>query len=310
MLAIASTIDNTLPGGAIWELVRRQHGVVSRQQLLDRGLTRGGIQHRIATGRLRTVMRGVYIVGRPELTGHGRWMAAVLACGPRAVLSHRSAAALWGIGAQGPRIEVSVPNSSRRRHAGVGVHHRRSLRAADTGRRDGIPVTSPVRTLIDIARQLSEGRLERAINEADRLDLVDPEALLDALDGYGAQPGIGRLRGILARRTFRLTRSELERRFLLLVDEARLPTPETRRWLNGFEVDFFWPRLGLVVETDGLRYHRTPAQQERDRLRDQAHTAAGMTPLRFTHAQVRFEAGHVRETLTATVRRLEAARAA
>ena len=100
---------------------------------------------------------------------------------------------------------------------------------------------------------------------------------------------------MLDRRTFRLTDSELERRFLPLARAAGLPVPLTRQRVNGFEVDFFWPDLGLVVETDGLRYHRTPAQQARDRLRDQAHTAAGLTPLRFTHAQVRFEPGHVRE---------------
>jgi len=112
------------------------------------------------------------------------------------------------------------------------------------------------------------------------------------------------LRALLDRRTFRLTDSELERRFLPLVDAVRLARPLTRQRVNGFRVDFFWPDLRLVVETDGLRYHRTPAQQARDRLRDQAHLAAGFTPLRFTHAQVRFEPAHVRETLAAVVSRL------
>lgn len=110
-------------------------------------------------------------------------------------------------------------------------------------------------------------------------------------------PGVGPSREILDRFTFRLTDSELERRFLPLCVEAGLPLPLTRQRVNGFRVDFFWPDLGLVVETDGLRYHRTTAQQARDRLRDQAHTAAGLTPLRFTHAQVRFEAKRVRGTL-------------
>lgn len=141
------------------------------------------------------------------------------------------------------------------------------------------------------------------MNDADRLNLIDPEALFDALEDYAGHPGVGPLRAILGDRTFRLTDSELERRFLPLAAEAGLPPPQTGRWLNGFKVDFYWPALRLVVETDGLRYHRTPAQQAKDRLRDQAHLAAGLRPLRFTHQQVRYEPGHVRETLRAVATR-------
>jgi very-short-patch-repair endonuclease len=112
------------------------------------------------------------------------------------------------------------------------------------------------------------------------------------------------LRETLDRRTFTLTDSELERRFLPLARQAGLPQPQTGRYVSGFKVDFYWPDLALVVETDGLRYHRTPAQQARNRMRDQAHVAAGLTPLRFTHAQVRFEPDHVRVTLAAVARRL------
>ncbi len=168
-------------------------------------------------------------------------------------------------------------------------------------------MTTPIRTLVDLATQLRRGPLERAVNEADKRELVDPETLRSALDAYRGQPGVARLRKLLDRRTFRLTDSELERRFLPLVAAAGLPLPLTRQRLNGFRVDFYWPDLGLVVESDGLRYHRTPAQQARDRLRDQAHAAAGLTPLRFTHAQVRFEAAHVGATLVAVARRLEEA---
>ena len=187
------------------------------------------------------------------------------------------------------------------------MHRRPNLRPSDVTTRDGIPVTSPVRTLVDIARHLDGASLERAINQADTLELIDPEALFTALKEYSGQPGVGRLRGILGRHTFRLTDSELERRFLLLVADAGLPIPVTGIRLNGFRVDFYWPHLALVVETDGLRYHRTPAQQARDHLRDQAHTAAGMTPLRFTHAQVCFEPDYVRKTLGAVGRHLEGA---
>lgn len=233
-------------------------------------------------------------------------MAAVLSGGPGSVLSHGSAAALWGVSRQGGhRVEITVPVWSGRRRPHLHVHRRPNLRSSDLTVRDRIPVTGIVRTLLDIATQLDRGRLERAINEADRLELIDPEALFEALEDYTAQPGVGKLREILGRHSFRLTDSELERRFLPLVAAAGLPVPVTGMRLNGFKVDFYWPHLGLVVETDGLRYHRTPAQQARDRLRDQAHTAAGMTPLRFTHEQVRFERVHVRETLRAVAIRLE-----
>jgi very-short-patch-repair endonuclease len=148
-------------------------------------------------------------------------------------------------------------------------------------------------------------RLERAVNEADRLGLVDPETLRAELQRYAHHPGIAVLRALLDDRTFVLTDSELERRFLPIARRAGLPRPETQIEVCGYRVDFFWPDLGLVVETDGLTYHRTPAQQARDRERDQAHVAAGMTPLRFTHSQVRFEPERMEETLRAVVGRLE-----
>jgi very-short-patch-repair endonuclease len=291
---------------AVWELAERQHGVVTRAQLLGLGFGPQSIKHRVAKGRLHSMWRGVYAVGRPELTRHGRWMAAVLNCGPEAALSHESAAALWEIRSPREReIEVSVPAGVRRRRPGIVVHRRQALRADDLTRRHGIPATSPVCTLIDLASRLSQSHLEAAINEADKRDLTDPEALRAALDDVVApRPGIGALRRTLDRRTFALTESELERRFLPLARRAGLPQPHTGRRLNGFRVDFHWPDLRLVVETDGLRYHRTPAQQAKDRLRDQAHAAAGLTPLRFTHAQIRFEPGHVQATLAAVARRL------
>lgn len=129
---------------------------------------------------------------------------------------------------------------------------------------------------------------------------MHPPRLREALDQRHGEPGVARLRQVLDRRTFRLTKEELERRFLPLARKAGLPVPLTGQWVNEFEVDFYWPDLGLVVETDGLRYHRTPAEQARDRLRDQAHTAAGLTQLRFTHEQVRYEPEHVVRILAAT----------
>jgi very-short-patch-repair endonuclease len=292
-------------GREVWGLAANQHGVVARRQLLELGFSAQAIQHRLSKGRLHRVSRGVYSVGRPELTRRGRWMAAILYCGPGAALSYGSAAALWGIDRERKgAIEVSVPVSAARRRNSVLVYRRPNLQRREVVERDGIPVTSVVRTFIDIAARLERADLERAVNEADRLGLIDPIALAEGLVRHPGKHGVGRLREMLGERTFQLTDSELERRFLSLVREVGLSTPLTQQHLNGFRVDFYWPDLGLVVETDGLRYHRTPVQQAKDRRRDQAHLAAGFTPLRFTHAQVRFEAGYVRFTLLAVVNRL------
>jgi very-short-patch-repair endonuclease len=286
---------------------------VTRAQLIDLGFTRDAIKHRVAKGRLHPVWRGIYAVGRPELTRHGRWMAAVLSCGPDAVLSHLSGAALWAIRAQkaasqrpsaGSPVDVSVPPYVYRRRRGIRLHRRSFRCASDVTRRDGIPVTSPSMTLMDLGTELGPEQLEAAVNEADRLGLIDPEALRDAVDEHRGLDGVASLRKVLDRRTFRLTDSELERRFLRLVRRAGLPPPRTRERVNGYVVDFHWPELGLVVETDGLRYHRTPAQQAKDRARDQAHTAAGLTPLRFTHAQIGYEPWQVANLLTSVAERL------
>jgi Protein of unknown function (DUF559) len=234
-------------------------------------------------------------------------MAAVLSCGPGAVLSHDSAAALLGIGsADGEPIEVSVRLGWDRRRPGIRVHRRRALAHHAIGTCDGIPVTSPAQTMIDLAARHDRLTVERMVDEADRLNLITPPKLRAALAHHRGEPGVARLRTWLDRRTFRLTRSRLERFFLPLAADVGLPVPETKAWVNGFEVDFLWSDLRLVVETDGLRHHRTPAEQARDHLRDQAHAAAGFTPLRFTHEQVRHEPEHVRAVLGDVARRLGA----
>ncbi len=176
--------------------------------------------------------------------------------------------------------------------------------------RDGIPSTAPIRTLIDLAATSSPGRIEWLVNEADRLDLVDPVTVRGALGDYRGQRGVARLRAVLDPRFFRPTRSGLEQRFLRLADRAGLSVPLTRQWVNDFEVDFYWPDLGLVVETDGARYHRAPSRQTRDRRRDQAHTVSGLTQLRFTEDQIVSDAPYVIETLRSIALRLAAARPA
>jgi putative AbiEi antitoxin of type IV toxin-antitoxin system/transcriptional regulator with AbiEi antitoxin domain of type IV toxin-antitoxin system len=173
-----------------WRLAARQHGVVARRQLVALGLTDSAIKHRLANGRLHRTYRGVYAVGRPELSPRGRWMAAVLSCGPQAALSHASAAALWGIRpARDGAIEVSVPIVVCRHPRGVVVHRRIALHPSDLTQRDAIPVTAPISTLLDLATGLSPRALEAAINEADRLGLTDPEALRAALNNLFARPG-------------------------------------------------------------------------------------------------------------------------
>jgi very-short-patch-repair endonuclease len=233
-------------------------------------------------------------------------MAAVLSCGPDAALSHDSAAALSGILPSPSRrqIHVSVPAAAHRRTAGV-IVHRRELAAREVTTRHGIPVTTPTCTLVDLAHRQTQSRVEQAINKADDLGLTDPEALRVALDDMPRRrPGVKRLCTMLDRRTFRMTRSELERAFLPIARRAGLPVPLTKQYVNGFEVDFHWPELELVVETDGLAYHRTPQQQARDRLRDQAHAAAGLQYPRFTHDQVAHDPDHVERILSAVAGRL------
>ena len=230
-------------------------------------------------------------------------MAAILACGGAGVaaLSHSSAAALFQIGVE----QVSANEVSRRsphptRVPGIRVHRRPGMRDGWYGFYEGIPITTPVQTLIDLAARHERRQMERAMNEADKLRLVRTDDLRKALDRHPGEPGVARLRAIIDRATFRYTRTELEQAFLPLVREAGLPAPRTSVYVTGHEVDFHFPDLGLVVETDGLTYHRTPAEQKKDRERDQDHTAAGLTQLRFTHGQVKFEPDHVMRTLRAT----------
>jgi very-short-patch-repair endonuclease len=290
---------------AAWNLAELQHGVVTHAQLVELGMSPEAIRHRLTNGRLHRLMRGVYAVGRPHVGTRGRWMAAVLACGPQALLSHRSAAALLGMRRTDQKVlEVVVPTELPRRRPGVRVHRRRDHQAP--GRRviDRIPVTHPVATLVDLATCLPSWQLEAAINEADHLDLVDPERLLAAIDLLPRRAGIGRLRALLEAPTVALTSTQLEQRFLPLARAAGLPVPQTQVWLNGHRVDFFWPDLGLVVEADSLRYHRTPFKQARDKQRDNAHAVSGFTTLRFSDGQIRHDPDYVRRMLTRTARRL------
>ena len=213
---------------------------------------------------------------------------------------------MWGIGRESPGlIEVTVPAGVLRRRPGITVHRSLHFDEKDMTSRYGIPVMTATRTLIDRAAGLPMRQLDAELGEADRLGLTNPAALHATLVRLSNCPGAAALRKLLAHQAFALTHSELERIFVRIAREAGLGRPETQVEMNGYRVDFFWRDLGLVVETDGLRYHRTPAQQARDRIRDQVHLMAGLIPLRFTHAQVAFQRGYVRATLVRLSRRLQ-----
>ena len=248
----------------------------------------------------------MFAVGPLPLSPNGTLMAAALACGEGAVVSHHSAAFLWGLADSLGAVEITVPRDRHPERQGIRIH--RSVRPptsspADFRTRHGIPVTSPTRTLLDVALLVSERRLERLVNEADKLELIGADRLRSELEGRSGEPGVRALRRLLDRDSFQLTDSELEREFLRLVKGAGLPLPLTGRRVNGFVVDFFWPEHGVVVETDGLRYHRTAASQARDLERDQAHQRAGLLPPRFAHSQVRHSPDAVVATLSAALER-------
>ena len=282
-------------------LVWRQYGAVARWLLLERGYNADAINHKIETKWLYPIFRGVYAVGRPQLCRLGMLMAAVLACGRSAVVSHDSAAALWGIWRYIGEIHVSVFARTTREHPGIRVHRRVHI---DATTHHGIPVTTPTATLIDFAATHPRNEVEAALNEADVRGLIKLEALRAELDNTPRRPGLSKLKTTIDRRTFTFTRSELERAFVPIARRAGLTNVLTRVYVNGYEVDFFARDHGLVIETDGGTFHRTPAQQAADRRRDQTHTAAGLTPLRFTHGQIRYERAYVFETLRTVARRL------
>ena len=279
----------------------RQHGAIARWQLLERGYNDHAINHWVGKKRLHPVFAGVYAGGRPELSRLGMWMASVLASGRSAVVSHEAAGALWGIWRYTTALVVSVPAACNPSNPGVRVHRRTRIHATT---RQRIPVTTLAATLVDLALRHPRSEIEAALNAADLRNLISLKTLREVLDRMPRTPGLARLKAIVDRRTFTFTRSELERAFVPIAKSAGLPKPLTRVYVNGYEVDFHFPEMGLVVETDGGSFHRTPFQQATDRKRDHAHLAAGMTPLRFTHGQIRYERADVRETLTTIAARL------
>jgi very-short-patch-repair endonuclease len=292
----------TLQSAEARRLLVKQHWVISHAQLTRLGLTREGIKHAARRGQLRRLWRGVYAVGPQEPTQYGRWMGAVLACGDGAMLSHRSAAELYDVRPWLPErpIHLSIPLAARRTLRNVTVHRRAPLRA---GMWRGIPVTTIADTLVDIAPDLTTDEVEATIGAADVKGLTDPDKLRRALDETAPRRGVGILKRVLDRRTYVMTHTHLERLFMPIARRVGLPKPQAQRYLGTDRVDFLFETIGLVVEVDGLTYHRTPAQQAEDHLRDQRRIAQGLIPLRFSHWQVRYEPASAERALRDFLRR-------
>ena len=269
-------------------LAARQHGVVTRAQLLDAGLTSRMVQARVRAGQLLRLHPGVYAVGHAQLRREGRWLAAVLAAGPGAALSHRSAAALHGV-RESDALEVTTTRRVRVR--GVLIHRTTVLDAQDVMTRRGVRVTTLPRTLVDLAAILLPEQLGKLLREADRAGRLGTAVIRAAqqrIDGR-RDAAAKALRAALAeheRLATSLTLSELEDRFLALLDAASLPRPLTNHRIDGMKIDAVWPDHRLAVELDGWAWHHDRAAFEADRTRAARLTAKGWTVIRFTHAQV------------------------
>jgi very-short-patch-repair endonuclease/predicted transcriptional regulator of viral defense system len=296
------TDDNFVEHALDAELARlasRQHGVVATRQLAALGLARGGVAARARAGRLHRVHQGVYAVGHTVLTVNGRRMAAVLAAGLGAVLSFVSAAALWELRAtSATRIDVTVRTKGGRARQGLRIHRTPTLKADEVTNHQGIPVTTPSRTLLDLAATLPRRALERALDEAEVQGLYDLTSLSAMASAHAGERGAARLQQALADDGEpTLTDSELEELMLALCNEHGIERPNPRTWVAGLRVDFVFGASRLVVETDSWAYHRTRRAFERDRERDAILARAGYRTLRFTHRQMTREPALVAETL-------------
>jgi len=278
-------------------LAVRQHGTVSRAQLIDLGLGHGAIDHRVKRGLLHPVHRGVYAVGHPVLSREGRWLAAVLAAGPGAVLSHMAAASLWCIRDSHARdVDVIVPRD--RKRPGIRIH-RVVLRADEVTVHRGIPVTNPARTLLDLAEQVTPHQLERAVHEAEYLRLTSAVSLDGLLTRHHGRRGTKALKDVVSRGRLGQdrARNDFEVDFIAFVDAHRLPRPRMNQPIGRYVVDAVWPQQRLVVELDGRDAHGTTRAFEADRARDRDLQTAGFRVLRITSRQLDNDAATIAQQL-------------
>jgi very-short-patch-repair endonuclease len=292
---------------AVLALAARQHGVITHAQLLELDLAPQAIKHRVDRGKLHRLYRGVYAVGRPRLDRNGQRKAALLASAPGSVLSHSAGLEYWRVGPLAARLEITVCPPRTINQASLRIHRSRTLTAPEIITVEGISVTDPLRTLVDMApRWRRGGELDDTIERMSQISLRNPEQLLAQLNRRASIPGTALVRKALTRWTLSLTETQLEQRLLPIAKRAGLPEPLRQQRVNGHRVDFFFPQLGLVVEADSLRYHRTAARQAADARRDQAHLAAGITPVRYSHAQITYEPDYVERSLRTIASKLAA----
>lgn len=266
------------------EWAERQHGVVSIRQLLGPlGFSQSAVARATASGRLHRVYRGVFAVGHTRLSLRGQCLAAVLACGPDALLSHASAAWLWEVSNRSPApLEVTGP-VRRRPRLPICNHHSQILEPDDCALIDGIPVTALPRTLLDLAATVPRHRLERALDTAEHIGIFDLGAIESLLARAGGHHGVGTLRKALdIYRPLDALRSKFERRFLTAVRDAGLPSPSANFNLAGYELDMYWPQERFVIELDVYETHGTHAAFENDRLRQEDLKLAGIEMIRVT----------------------------
>ena len=286
---------------ALAALARRQYGVVARRQLSAIGIGHRTIDRWLAVGRLHDLNRGVYSVGHDRVSQRGRWLAAVIACDRAALLSHASAAALWGLaGTRASPIHVTAPrgNQGRVRMPGIRLHRGRIHSNEETTSRDGIPVTSVARTLFDLAEVVDFHTLTRSFEEADRLHLLRLRELAKVIARGRGRHALRPIGKILAElKAPGTTNSPLEDRFAAFCRAQRLPAPATNVLLLGHEVDAYWPSARLAVELDSVEFHMHRAAFERDRARDAALQAAGDRTVRITDRRLRQESGRVADEL-------------
>jgi very-short-patch-repair endonuclease len=292
-------------GEEIARIAARQHGVITRRQLLAIGLGRGGVDARLERGLLHALHAGVYLVGHTAELPRAREMAAVLACGAGTAISHRSAAPFWNLAHEFDcaDVEVTVTGARAPQRARIRAYRTAALTADEVRIVDGIPVTSPARTIVDVSRFLTTAALEHVVADAIRRGVVLQIQLTRALERHRGRRGVATLRSVMSGVEPAFTRSAAERRLLRVIRDVSLPSPVLNARVGGHEVDFLWPAQRVIVEVDGFQWHSDRAAFERDRLRDAELQALGYRVIRVTWRQLQREPRAVIARIAATLRR-------
>jgi very-short-patch-repair endonuclease len=276
-------VFSTSDGLASWVASQQLH-LITTHQANASGLTKHALTTRCKNGLLYRVHHTVYLFGQPTFLPGAREFAAILACGEDAVVSHASAAGLYGlIEARHGDVEITVASRNGRRRAGIRIHRVDALHEDDRGHLRGIPIVSPARALLDFAAEATGDELERGIAEAYALRMTTENEINATIARNPTRHGVAVLRAELRREGGPAwTQREAERRTKLLLRKADLPTPATQHWVAGYPADFCWPQQRLIVEVDGYQFHSHRSAFERDRKRDQAHILAGYRVIRIT----------------------------